>query len=85
MKKKIGRDGDKSLESGANSRVSTLCCLQTTSHLYPRKQQCCTSTVHIDRKRIEMRKKRRNDLEPGAFSLRATVSEKQKKEMKEKG
>ena len=58
MKKKIGRDGDKSLESGANSRVSTLCCLQTTSHLYPRKQQCCTATVHI-KERKKTREKRK--------------------------
>ena len=57
MKKKIGRDGDKSLESSANSRVSTLSCLQITSHLYPRKQQCCTATVHIKERKGKTREK----------------------------
>ena len=66
----------KCLESGANSRVSTLCCLQTTSQPYPRKQQCCTTTVHYRKKTTEMRKLRKVGLEPGTeLRIRAAVAE----------
>ena len=56
----------KSLESGADPRVSTPCYLQITSHLYPRKQQCCTTTVHWRQKRQKRKRKiKKVSLEPG--------------------